>query len=618
MSAFVALFFRDGRTATADDVAAALPHVASRGPHGQSLWCHGNGVVAHFALHSTPEAPHEFWPMAGHDGSLLFADARIDNRAELLTALNVAPRDGLPVTDGALLVAAHERWGDEAPRHIVGDYAYLWWQAAEQRVSLVRSALGLRFLYYQLLPDRLVVASSLRAVAALTGSHAFDENWLASFILHSWRPPEATALRDIVQVAPATVQQIELQSGRNRATRFWEPPLSTPPPWRDAEWDDAMREAFEAAIYAAFRTATPVATSLSGGLDSSSINLVAHRMMHDEGRLPLNEVHAYSLRMRDFPDTDESHYRNAAAARLSHFDCQWIDLPHAWTWPDVERWQGQMSTPSLFPSAWMFKPLFDAAHQQGARIKVSGAGGDLITGSEDYALIDAWRAFPWRERIEELAHFRARHLLGTWLHAEAPAWLRLPWVRLRRGHRPKLPTAWVEALRQPRPTMPDAAHPRQQAIYLNLMDAHHLQPFQQRAEIAAIHGLELRMPFYDRRLVALIMAMPMALRIRHGRNRVLFKRAFAQDLPQELLDRRRKADFTHFSQDSVSAADQARALQWDEASWLAQAGWVDRGAWRWHLAQKEWIPLYRQAHLAQWLSSWSFDLPISAIESIKW
>ena len=103
---------------------AAAPH---RGPDGVRHWVDGNAGLAHQAFHVTPESVRERQPLASADGRLtLVADARIDNRDELIRAL---AGEGLPAdpTDADLILAAYRRWREACPERLLGDFVFAVW-----------------------------------------------------------------------------------------------------------------------------------------------------------------------------------------------------------------------------------------------------------------------------------------------------------------------------------------------------------------------------------------------------------------------------------------------------------------------------------------------------------
>ena len=145
---------------------AAAPY---RGPDGIRHWAGENVALAHLAFHVTPESVLERQPLASVDGRLrLVADARIDNREELLRAL---AGEGLPPkpTDADLILAAYRRWREACPERLLGDFAFAVWDTAEQTLFLARDALGGRSLCYHFDGRRCLFASEVGQILDVPG-----------------------------------------------------------------------------------------------------------------------------------------------------------------------------------------------------------------------------------------------------------------------------------------------------------------------------------------------------------------------------------------------------------------------------------------------------------------
>src|SRR3954453_20768668 len=82
----------------------------------------GQGILAHALSLITPEDRWECLPRVFQGGrSVLVWDGRLDNREELLSSLRLRAESGM-VADSAIVAAAIERWGDDACRHLLGDF----------------------------------------------------------------------------------------------------------------------------------------------------------------------------------------------------------------------------------------------------------------------------------------------------------------------------------------------------------------------------------------------------------------------------------------------------------------------------------------------------------------
>lgn len=90
MSGIVGLYYLHGKPANGADLGRMMDLLAHRGPDGSGVWCNGAVGLGHGLLHTTPESLQEQQPLVGRAGSVvLTADARIDNRDELIGWLNL-------------------------------------------------------------------------------------------------------------------------------------------------------------------------------------------------------------------------------------------------------------------------------------------------------------------------------------------------------------------------------------------------------------------------------------------------------------------------------------------------------------------------------------------------
>ncbi|MBM3131087.1 MAG: hypothetical protein FJ009_20985 [Chloroflexi bacterium] len=197
--------------------------VKKRGPDGIHYWISGNVGLAHLALNTTPESLREHQPLLSPDGALcLTADARVDNRTELIGTLTAKGflRDASP-TDADLILAAYQCWGEECPKHIIGDFAFAIWDARERKLFCARDPIGVRLLQYCQRGKTFFFGSRVASILAGLGTlppinRPFLQDMLAGQ-LDRWI--DETAFEDILRVPPsyalaATPDKVALQ-------RYW-------------------------------------------------------------------------------------------------------------------------------------------------------------------------------------------------------------------------------------------------------------------------------------------------------------------------------------------------------------------------------------------------------------
>ena len=400
MSGIAGLLALDGRPAADGTTSAMAERLRRRGPDGRATWAEGSVALAHAMLQTTPESLGEALPLQAGPFAIT-ADARIDNRADLLRQLEgdlrelgawAAPGD---VPDSSLVLGAYARWGEGCVDHLLGAFAFAVWDGREQRLVCARDPIGVRPLYTVHQPGRLFAfASEPKALFAIPGVEPeVDEARIAESLSARLYDPVGTSFVGVRRLPAAHVLRVTPDGpGTPRRYRRLEP-AAPPPPGEEAE---GLAAVLGEAVRCRTRSAFPVGSELSGGLDSSAVTAVAARAMRDQGTLPL---HTYSLAYSD-PRTDERPFSDAVVERLG--DAVTAHYVH----PERERFV------ALYDE--IYQALDDArvrgngygnyltaraASQDGVRVLLTGQDGDTAVGH-------GWEWFSERVLAGDLAAVR--------------------------------------------------------------------------------------------------------------------------------------------------------------------------------------------------------------------
>ena len=123
--------------------------LSHRGPDGSNTWCEGPVAFGHQMLMTTPESLNENLPF--HDekaGLAITADARIDNRKELSKHLDIEDNENL--ADSYFILKAYEKWGENCPEKLLGDFAFAIWDSNKEQLFCARDHMGVKPFYYYL------------------------------------------------------------------------------------------------------------------------------------------------------------------------------------------------------------------------------------------------------------------------------------------------------------------------------------------------------------------------------------------------------------------------------------------------------------------------------------
>lgn len=517
--------------------------IACRGADGRRTWLGGPAGLAHAHFRTTPEEVGERQPARHPAGLWVSADLRLDNRSELCAKLGGAV-DERTSTDAEILLAAYERWGEDCPRHLVGDFAFALWDAPRRRLFLARDPLGVRPLYYSLDHRRLIAASTLEAVlGALETPAEVHEPFLRDLLaLRFARWTAETPYRGVLRLPPAHRMTVEAE--RAVASRYWTFGEAPPPPLRrDEEKVERFREVFLTAVRAQLRGTGPIGFLVSGGLDSSTVACAAQHLA-ERGALPWHTgLRFYSCVFQETPAAEEREYAEAVARQCTRAHMTFVPSDDSWGLRELGHDSGYpLTEPEVNVNrALLMRPL-RMARADGCRAVLTGLGGDEVLGGQHYHTPLLLRDVAWSRLAAEVPHFlrwsrcsAARLLFDAWVRPAVPPPLR----RLaRRLLGPDGANAAATADRRP------ATHLwswSARASYRMLTSGSFAAVMSSFDVAAAGIGVETRHPFLDRRLIEVLCHLPARLLFGGGWTKLVLRQSGL--LPEEVRRRTRPAHF---------------------------------------------------------------------------
>lgn len=416
------------------------------------------------------------------------ADSSISNAAQVRAQLEQLGHRWRDATDSELVAHAYAEWGPRCVARLRGPFACAIWDGAARRLLLARDHIGIRPLYFALLPDEGVVFGS--EIRALLRDPRTGREWcpraIDAYLALGYVPAPLTPYQRISKLEPAQIVVIE--GRRLRAEQYWDlPPAARPSTANDTA--DALDQHLRRAVRRHLRDQHVNGVLYSGGLASSSL-LAA---------LPPSAASPVTVAVDEDPtELTRSEHAASHLGRTRQLETTTAPLPLL-----ASELTGHVEEPIADPAATAQFAICMAARRH-TDCALTGHGAAALwagTARHRHALWDGFhrreiytRSFAWQVRD---ANPFARHLE---LYAS------------RDGARP-LDRAWyVDA----RTFLPDST--------LASID---------RAALAA--GLRLRFPFLDRDVVELASATPAALKQRGSLHGYTLRRLLLRKLPRPLM-----------------------------------------------------------------------------------
>jgi len=564
MSAIVGFYGRDGQPVDRADLERMTESLAHRGPDGAGVWHIGPVGLGHRMLWTTPESLHEQLPLTGKKGDLVItADARIDNRDELITALGLAQWSHGEITDSELILRAYEQWGEDSPKRLLGDFAFAIWDERRQALFCARDHCGVKPFYYYQSARALIFASEIKALLSTREvPRRLNPVRVADYLAGIFEDRTSTLYRDILRL-PAG-HSMTVRGRESRVQPYcWLDPSREIRLRSDDEYADAFRERFTDAVRCRLRSAFPVGSLLSGGLDSSSIVGTARRVLAEDGR----RLHTFSaifpgLPASDLPKIDERPFMEAVLA-MSGLTPHYVHADRLSPLSELDRVFWHEDEAFLAPNLYMHWALYRAAHQQSVRTLLDGVDGDTTVshgldylselagagrvrtlGREVMALASRHHASPrrilWQFGLEPLVPEPLRQVWRTVRKRTGPSWGRNTAINPVFARRVGL----AERARGLREQEHTSARAAREGHWRGLTSP--LLPYALEVgdKAAAAFSLEPRYPFFDRRLMEFCLALPPEQKLHQGWTRVVMRRAMDQILPDAVRWRVGKADLS--------------------------------------------------------------------------
>ena len=400
MQSIAGIYHFDGRAVEPWLLEQMLAQMGSSTPGHRAVW--SDGPVGLGWLHTGADTPSAQTTQLGA-GVPVVADARIDNRADLAAGLGDDASTVRRMSDAELIAAAYAKWGADFPAKLVGDYAFALWDAHRRTLVCGRDHFGVRPFYYYLGPDCFAFASELRGVLACPGvPHDLYEVRIGLHLAVLVADKDSTFYRHIKRLAPAHWLRV---AGRDAVTsgRYWS--LDNTPELRlgsSEDYAEAFREVFTEAVRCRLPDATPIASLLSGGLDSTAVTNVARRLIHTA-----DPLHTFSAVFDRTPECDERRYVQATLD-LGGFAPHNVAVEAVTPLTHITAMLAAVGEPFTAPTMYILWELYRAVNQLGFQVLLDGIDGDTAVHHGDDYLATLARAGRWDEFFRQ-GHGLAEH-----------------------------------------------------------------------------------------------------------------------------------------------------------------------------------------------------------------
>lgn len=277
-------------------------------------------------------------------------------------------------TDTEVIANAYSEWGECFLDRLNGMFAIGIWDTRKRELFLARDRFGIKPLYYSELPDgTFIFASEIKAILCCPGVRKeMHRNAVDNLLTYGFNVAPYTFFEGIFQVLPGHFMRIS-PHGKN-CVRYWDIDLDEP--LLNGSMEDIAQELqgrLTEAVRLGVVSDVPVATYLSGGIDSSSITGIYSRLCP-------RKIKTLTITF-DNAGYDEREY----SKRVSEFfDTEYIEFPCSIGPDEIVDLLYHLENPIVSLLNLPFFLLSKKAREIGVKVVLTGDGADEIFGGYDY------------------------------------------------------------------------------------------------------------------------------------------------------------------------------------------------------------------------------------------
>jgi asparagine synthase (glutamine-hydrolysing) len=530
-----------GKAVEPSDISRLTNLLAHRGPDGTGIWFSAERNVAfgHRRLAIIDPGAGGYQPMLSADGRYVITyNGEIYNFLELRRELEAQGVIFRTQSDTEVILAAWQTWQEGMLLRFNGMWALAIFDTHSRELFLARDRFGIKPLLYTMSPERFVFASEQRAltrsglVATSIDTDVARRLMMDGFGIES---SDRTLCREVRRLQAGHFVRL---CGKTLEIKRWWCTIDHLPvvPKTETERIERFGELFRDAVALRMRSDVPIGTCLSGGFDSSAVicTMAAHERAGMGPRDSAAWRHAF---VAAFPgaSNDERPMAEEAAA-WAGVDPTILEIGRDDALTDIDRILDDSDDVyiSLQSAIWL---TYRELSRHKVLVSLDGHGADELMGA--YLQEGQLGAYRLRNAVERFSS-------TSKLSRQGVDFLRAMMIQrqghyfLRGGLRDMPPPFSLVGDDDRFPREWGALNRRLYRMFHSTVLPTILRNFDR---LSMAHGVEVRMPFMDWRLVTYTMALPETSKSSDGYTKLIARRSMADKMPESIRMARKKIGF---------------------------------------------------------------------------
>lgn len=550
----IAGIFSPGKIAGAQElVKAAGSSLKHRGPEQEHYWINSENIVAlgHTRLCIIDANQRSNQPFHYLDRYRIIHNGELYNYLELKKELQKKGLNFSTESDTEVIVAAYHVYKNECLKQFDGMFAFAIWDEEEKILFAARDRFGEKPFFFFYDEEKFLFASEMKALWTAGISRQVNESMLYNYLTIGYTSnpfdPKETFYENIQKLPAASFLEYNLHTHILSIEKYWhiqEPENCT---LTTEEAIEQFTGLLKESITKRLRSDVAIGTSLSGGLDSSSIVALC--------AMQASQNYSHKCFTASFPgfDKSEDSYASLVAKqfRLNHYLISVDDNDLLYEFDAVMRHQEE---PVASASVLAQYKVYQSAKQNGVTVLLDGQGADEILAGYHKYYKWRWQELYVEKNLKKSGELKAASALGIregfdWKNK---AMALLPHFSMAMLQSRKSAKAYYDpglnrefAYQQKRNLFysTPTESTLNSVLYFNTF-VYGLEELLRYADRNAMaHAVEVRLPFLNHQLVEFLFALPPDFKIKDGWTKWLLRKAIDNFLPKEITWRKDKIGF---------------------------------------------------------------------------
>jgi asparagine synthase (glutamine-hydrolysing) len=502
----------------------------------------------------------------------------ITNRQDLINQLGL----NKDVKNSTIISYAYKQWGRSFAKKIYGFFAIIIYETKNKSIIAINDHLGSKPLYFFKSSRNFLISSEINTILKMVDDKSPNYSRIRDYFIFFNGKPGETFFDGISRLEPGS--QMFIRNNIITKTKYFDYDLTNKLVYKnDYEYEEHFKEIFTHTISALSNNLDKeeIGSSISGGLDSSSITCI---LKHLNKNVVPQSVLFEGLANRDAQMADERSYVNDVSKKYN-LKVDYLPISNSGCiseYPDAI--QRNDEPPSLI-NGYIHSAIFKNLKAKKIKILFDGFDGDTSVSHGYEHLFELGRKFKLFKLFKEYSDMHELYgvkkvsYMNAFKQYALKSYIpnRILWFQNKYKPTSMVPLEWYKKLNAEIVDPPSFKEvcsnynglPIPNVYSKNSQYAHYLDVINPTIEMslnlinhsASSHGLDIKFPFMDRRLIEFCLSIPSSQKLKNGISRSILRRSLKNIIPDSIYNRHSKSDLSPFSRIEICNLSDERIMK---------------------------------------------------------